>query len=58
LAGRANDATRPGNFKAEGEWKRVKEITKSKHGVLVGEIEDRTLNLTDYSASILQAKLS
>lgn len=40
-------------FKADEEWKKIKEITRAKHGVLVGEIEDRTLNPTTYSPSIL-----
>ena len=45
-------------FKADGEWKKVKEFTNAKHGVLVGEIQDRTLNLTSYSPSVLRVKLS
>lgn len=40
-------------FKADKEWKKIKEITRAKHGVLVGEIEDRTLNPTSYSPSTL-----
>ena len=40
-------------FKADEEWKKIKEITKAKHGVLVGEIEDRTLNPLSYSPSTL-----
>lgn len=44
-------------FKADGEWKKIKEITKARHGVLVGEIEDRTLNPMSYSPSTLRTDL-
>jgi hypothetical protein len=35
-------------FMADQEWSNIKKETR-KYGVLVGEIEDRTLKLTDYS---------
>jgi hypothetical protein len=37
------------NFMADAEWKEIKRVTAAEHGDLVGEIEDRTLRLTDYS---------
>ena len=36
-------------FKSDEEWKKIKKDTNAKHGVLVGEIEDRTLTPTGYS---------
>ena len=36
-------------FKNDEEWKKIKKVTNAQHGVLVGEIEDRTLTLTSYS---------
>jgi homoserine O-acetyltransferase len=36
-------------FMADEEWARIKKETAAVHGKLVGEIEDRTLVLTDYS---------
>lgn len=36
-------------FMADQEWKDIKKRTGAKHGVMVGDIEDRTLRLTDYS---------
>jgi hypothetical protein len=36
-------------FMADQEWADIKKETAAKHGKLVGEIEDRTLNLTPYS---------
>lgn len=36
-------------FLADEEWSRIKKQTAAKHGQLVGEIEDRTIRLTDYS---------
>jgi hypothetical protein len=36
-------------FMADAEWKEIKRVTAAEHGDLVGEIEDRTLRLTDYS---------
>jgi hypothetical protein len=36
-------------FMADKEWADVKKETGAKHGKLVGEIQDRTLNLTPYS---------
>jgi heme-degrading monooxygenase HmoA len=36
-------------FLADEEWKEIKRVTGAAHGRLVGEIEDRTLVLTDYS---------
>jgi heme-degrading monooxygenase HmoA len=34
---------------ADAEWKDIKRVTAAEHGNLVGDIEDRTLQLTDYS---------
>lgn len=36
-------------FMADQEWAEIKRKTAAAHGQLVGEIEDRTLELTDYS---------
>jgi hypothetical protein len=36
-------------FMADQEWSHIKKETSQIHGQLVGEIEDRTLELTDYS---------
>ena len=36
-------------FMADQEWAAIKKETAAKHGKLVGEIQDRTLNLTAYS---------
>jgi hypothetical protein len=36
-------------FMADKEWSDIKKETGGKYGPLVGEIEDRTLELTDYS---------
>ena len=39
-------------FKNNEEWKKIKKVTYAQHGVLVGEIEDRTLTLTSYSPAV------
>jgi NIPSNAP len=36
-------------FMADQEWANIKKETSRTHGAFVGEIEDRTLGLTDYS---------
>jgi NIPSNAP len=36
-------------FMADEEWAEIKRVTGAKHGDLVGAIEDRTLELTNYS---------
>ncbi len=36
-------------FMADQEWAQIKKVTAEAHGRLVGNIEDRTLELTDYS---------
>jgi hypothetical protein len=36
-------------FMADQEWSDIKKETGAKHGKLVGEIQDRALNLTPYS---------
>ena len=36
-------------FMADQEWADIKKETAARHGKLVGEIQDRTLNLTAYS---------
>jgi hypothetical protein len=38
-------------FMADREWAEIKKVTAEAHGRLVGNIEDRTLVLTDYSPS-------
>jgi NIPSNAP len=38
-------------FMADKEWADIKKETSRIHGSMVGEIEDRTLELTDYSPS-------
>ncbi len=46
-----NDAW--GRFRADEEWKKIKQMTNAKYGDLVGEIKERTLIPTSYSPSIL-----
>jgi heme-degrading monooxygenase HmoA len=41
--------TRWAAFMADQEWSDIKKRTGAQHGRLVGDIEDRTLRLTDYS---------
>ncbi len=36
-------------FMADEEWKTVKRVTATQHGVLVGAIEERVLSPTAYS---------
>jgi hypothetical protein len=36
-------------FMRDKEWAEIKKETGAVYGTLVGKIEDRTLNLTDYS---------
>lgn len=36
-------------FMADQEWAEIKKVTAEAHGTLVGDIKDRTLELTDYS---------
>lgn len=36
-------------FMADEEWKEIKRVTGAEHGVLVGEITDRTLRPNPYS---------
>jgi hypothetical protein len=36
-------------FMADEEWAAIKKRTGAQHGTMVGEIEDRTLRVTDYS---------
>jgi NIPSNAP len=36
-------------FMADEEWAAIKRVTARQYGKLVGEIEDRTLKITDYS---------
>jgi len=38
-------------FMSDQEWAEIKQVTAEAHGSLVGNIEDRTLELTDYSPS-------
>ena len=44
------------NFRADDEWKRIKQVTNSKHGDLVGTIQDRKLVPTDYSPTLPTGK--
>ena len=46
---RATMTDRWKKFMADPEWAQIKKETGAAHGKLVGEIEDRTLVLTDYS---------
>jgi len=46
-----------GQFRASEEWKEIKKLTKTRHGDLVGVIEERTLVPTNYSPSIRRTKL-
>ena len=39
-------------FMADEEWQKIKRETAAAHGDLVGEIEDRVLYATDYSAAL------
>jgi len=41
-----------GRFRADEEWKRIKQVTNSQYGELVGVIEDRMLTPTSYSPAI------
>ena len=38
-------------------WKKIKKLTNTQHGDLVGVIEERTLVPTNYSPSIRRTKL-
>src|SRR6476620_7413775 len=38
-------------FMADTEWSGIKRVTHAEHGVMVGQIEDRLLVATDYSAA-------
>jgi len=44
-------------FRADEEWKKIKELTNTQHGDLVGVIEERTLIPTNYGPSIRRTKL-
>jgi NIPSNAP len=43
-------------FLRDEEWIKIKKETAEKYGPLVGEIQDRTLHLTDYSPRTMVAK--
>ena len=48
----ADEATmkdRWSKFMADEEWKQIKQETAARHGTFVGDMEDRTLRLTNYS---------
>jgi|SRR5712664_170852 len=45
-----------GEFRADEEWKKIKKLTNTQHGDLVGVIEERTLVPTNYSPSIRRRK--
>ena len=38
-------------FMADTEWSEIKRVTHAEHGLMVGQIEDRLLVATDYSAA-------
>ena len=38
-------------FMADTEWSDIKRVTHAEHGLMVGEIEDRLLVQTEYSAA-------
>jgi hypothetical protein len=38
-----------GKFMADEEWAKIKKETGAVHGKMVGEIQDRTLKVMDYS---------
>jgi hypothetical protein len=40
-------------FKADNEWIKVKQVTNSEHGDLVGEIQDRLLVPTSYGPAAM-----
>lgn len=42
------------SFMADEEWKEIKRVTSAQYGDMVGDIEDRALLLTDYSAPFPQ----
>ncbi len=46
-----------GQFRADEEWKKIKKLTNTQYGDLVGVIEERTLVPTNYSPSIRRTKL-
>src|SRR5206468_6846552 len=43
-------------FRANEEWKEIKKVTNSRHGDLVGEIQERMLTPTNYSPAIHAAR--
>ena len=45
-----------GQFRADEEWKKIKKLTNTQHGDLVGVIEERTLVPTNYGPSIRRTK--
>lgn len=40
------------NFRADQEWVTIRQATNAAHGDLVGDIQDRTLVLTNYSPGL------
>ena len=40
-------------FMADAEWAEIKKKTAAEHGALVGDIQDRVLQMTDYSPATL-----
>jgi len=46
-----------GQFRADEEWKKIKKLTNTQHGDLVGVIEERMLVPTSYGPSIRRTKL-
>ncbi|WPR77390.1 NIPSNAP family protein [Algoriphagus sp. NG3] len=44
------------NFMADQEWKDIKALTSKEHGTFVNNIEDRTLELAEYSPQVTLTK--
>jgi hypothetical protein len=36
-------------FMADAEWAEIKRVTRAEHGLMVGQVEDRSLTPVDYS---------
>jgi hypothetical protein len=56
MARQGNDGRSLEEILADQEWIRIKKETGEINGPLVGEIQDRTLYLTDYSPRRVLAK--
>jgi hypothetical protein len=56
MARQANDDRSLGEILRDQEWIKIKKETAEINGPLVGEVQDRTLYLTDYSPRKTLAK--